>query len=161
MRASIWFSWICFFGGNAQNDMNEPASQPAPPPPRPPFQFTLRTLLLLFVVLASSLGVFGAWGIVVFILVVGLAIYVHHVESSLSLVYCAWTVITLLGFAALLVGGFKEQAIGDPVRHLNWPNIAALAVWLLSVGTLLTCAVRGRQRSRFRRHLPAEVETPQ
>ena len=30
-------------------------------------------------------------------------------------------------------------------RHLNWPNIAALAVWLLSVGTLLTCAVRSRK----------------
>ena len=42
--------------------------------PRPPFQFTLRTLLLLFVVLGSSLAVFGAWGIVVFGLVVGLAI---------------------------------------------------------------------------------------
>ena len=51
--------------------MTEP--QPAPPPPRPPFQFSLRTLLLLFVVLGSSLAVFGAWGIVVFGLVVGLA----------------------------------------------------------------------------------------
>ena len=30
-------------------------------------------------------------------------------------------------------------------RHLNWPNIAALAVWLLSVGTLLTRAVRSRK----------------
>jgi hypothetical protein len=27
----------------------------------------------------------------------------------------------------------------------NWPNIAALALWLLSVGTLLTCAVRSRK----------------
>jgi hypothetical protein len=27
----------------------------------------------------------------------------------------------------------------------NWPNIAALAVWLLSVGTLLTHAVRSRK----------------
>jgi hypothetical protein len=31
--------------------------------------------------------------------------------------------------------------------RLNWPNIAALAVWLLSVGTLLVGAVRGRKRS--------------
>ena len=30
-------------------------------------------------------------------------------------------------------------------RHLNWPNIAALAVWLLSVGMLLTHAVRSRK----------------
>ena len=55
--------------------------QPAEPKPgRRPFQFTLRTLLLLFVVLGSSLAVFGAWGIAVFGLVVGLAIYVHEVE---------------------------------------------------------------------------------
>jgi hypothetical protein len=32
-------------------------------------------------------------------------------------------------------------------RHLNWPNIAALAVWLLSVGALLTVAVQSRKRS--------------
>ncbi len=36
--------------------MTEPQS--ALPPPRPPFQFTLRTLLLLFVVLGLSLAVF-------------------------------------------------------------------------------------------------------
>ena len=29
--------------------------------------------------------------------------------------------------------------------QLNWPNIATLAVWLLSVGTLLTHAVRSRK----------------
>ena len=46
---------------------------PSPSQPTPPFQFTLRTLLLLFVVLGSSLAVFGAWGIVVFGVVVGLA----------------------------------------------------------------------------------------
>ena len=46
--------------------MTDPAPQPAVQPPRPPFQFTLRTLLLLFVVLGSSLAVFGVWGIVGF-----------------------------------------------------------------------------------------------
>jgi len=40
--------------------------------------------------------------------------------------------------------GFHENSYGEE-RHLNWPNIAALAVWLLSVGTLLTSAVRGRK----------------
>ena len=50
--------------------MTEPQTTSLPPPPR--FQFTLRTLLLLFMVLGSSLGVFGAWGIVVFAVVVGL-----------------------------------------------------------------------------------------
>ena len=52
--------------------MSDPGPQPAAPPPRPLFQFTLRTLLLLFVVLGSSLGVFGAWGIVNFVLSWGL-----------------------------------------------------------------------------------------
>ena len=52
--------------------------QPTEPGPRRPWlQFSLRTLLLLFVVLGSSLAVFGAWGIVVFGLVVGLAIYIQ------------------------------------------------------------------------------------
>ena len=40
----------------------------------------------------------------------------------------------------LQIGGFKEERSSGRLRerHLNWPNIAALAVWLLSVGTLLT-----------------------
>ena len=46
--------------------MSDPELQPGIPPPRPWFQFRLRTLLLLFVVLGSSLAVFGAWGIVLF-----------------------------------------------------------------------------------------------
>jgi len=52
--------------------MREPELQPVVPPELPPFQFSLRTLLLLFVVLGSSLAVFGAWGIVVLALTVGL-----------------------------------------------------------------------------------------
>ena len=71
--------------------MTEPEPQPAAPPPSPPFQFSLRTLLLLFVVLGSSLAVFGAWGIVVFGLVVGLAIYVHQAESLSSLMHLVWS----------------------------------------------------------------------
>ena len=52
----------------------------------------------------------------------------------------------------LQIGGFKEEEIGSQGdfyggrRRLNWPNIAALAVWLLSVGTLLTHAVRSRKQ---------------
>jgi hypothetical protein len=45
----------------------------------------------------------------------------------------------------LQIGGFREEESGNPVRRLNWPNIAALAVWLLSVGTLLTQAMRSRK----------------
>jgi prepilin-type processing-associated H-X9-DG protein len=51
----------------------------------------------------------------------------------------------------LQIGGCTEEImdawndifVSEP--QLNWPNIAALAVWLLSVGTLLTCAVRSRK----------------
>ena len=78
--------------GNEQHDMSEPEPQPAAPPPSPPFQFSLRTLLLLFVVLGSSLAVFGAWGIVVFGLAVGLAIYLHEVESLVVAgASCCWS----------------------------------------------------------------------
>ena len=65
--------------------MTIPELEPSPPPPSRPFQFRLRTLLLLFVVLGSSLAVFGVWGVVVFGFVVGLAIYLYQTDSSLSL----------------------------------------------------------------------------
>jgi hypothetical protein len=53
----------------------------------------------------------------------------------------------------LQVGGYREEekASDDTLfgegRRLNWPNIAALALWFLSVGTLLYRAVRGRKAS--------------
>jgi len=56
--------------------MSDPEPQPAPPPHQP-FQFGLRTLLLLFVVLGSSLAVFGGWGFVVFIAAFGFAICIR------------------------------------------------------------------------------------
>ena len=49
----------------------------------------------------------------------------------------------------LQIGGCAEQEIGSHemlyLEPLGWPNIAALAVWLFSVGTLLTKAVRSRK----------------
>jgi hypothetical protein len=62
---------------------------------RPLFQFTLRTLLL-FVVLGSSLGVFGAWGMLAFAVVVGLAVYIHQVKSLWSLAYLVLAVLCLM-----------------------------------------------------------------
>ncbi|MGA2258196.1 MAG: hypothetical protein ABSG53_26310, partial [Thermoguttaceae bacterium] len=89
--------------------MSMPEAQPELPPPSPPFQFSLRTLLLLFVVLGSSLAVFGAWGIVVFALVVGLAIYLHEAEPLWSWARLALVVIVLLGLAALLMPGIETH----------------------------------------------------
>ena len=121
--------------------MTTPETQPAAPEPeRTRFQFTLRTLLLLFVVLGSSLGVYGAWGILVFFVVVGLAV-LHQVNSHSSLAYSALMVMFFIALGVLL----PQLSVGNPSICWNWPNIAALAVWLVSVGTLLTNAVRSRK----------------
>jgi len=54
----------------------------------------------------------------------------------------------------LQVGGYREEENGSGEsaiaggRRLNWPNIAALAVWLLAVGTLVFRAVRNRRLVR-------------
>ncbi len=96
-------------GGDKQHHMTVPQPQPAvPPPQRPRFQFSLRTLLLLFVLLGSSLAVFGAWGIVVFGLVVGLAVYVHNVESPSSLAYLVLLVLCLMCLIGLLLPDFES-----------------------------------------------------
>jgi CDP-diglyceride synthetase len=101
----------------------------------------LRTLLLLFVVLGSSLAVFGGWGIVVFALATGLAVFLRHVESLSSLILALF-VFSLLHASWVL---WSITDMDGPERRFNWPNIAALAVWLASVGTLLVGAVRGRK----------------
>jgi len=83
--------------------MTTPEPQPDVSPPSPRFQFDLRTLLFLFVVLGSSLAVFGVWGILVFLLAVGLAISVREAEPLLLWPSLALVVIVLLGLAALLL----------------------------------------------------------
>ena len=95
--------------------MSEPEPQPAAPPPSPPFQFSLRTLLLLFVVLGSSLAVFGAWGIVVFGLVVGLAIY----RSSSRILVGRWACLALVVLCLIVVSiGLLLPAV-DSVREAS------------------------------------------
>ena len=99
---------------------------------------------MLFVVLGSSLAVFGGWGVVVFGYAVGLAICLRQEELFRIVRY-----LTLGTFGLFLLIGLLLPAITDPYyieRRVNWPNIAALAVWLASVGTLLVGAVRSRKR---------------
>ena len=119
----------------------------SPPPPPPPFQFRLRTLLLLFVVLGSSLGVFGGWGIVVFGLAVGFAIYIARAKTfKVSLLAVPLIIAAVDAFGVFL--GRVMPAIAAARQQgwwPYWPNLAALAVWLLSVGVLLTHAVRSRK----------------
>jgi hypothetical protein len=84
--------------------MSETERQPAATTPEHrPFQFRLRTLLLLFVVLGSSLAVFGTSGIAVFGVVVGLAIYIQRVESLSSLAYLVLAVLVLSCVLSLLL----------------------------------------------------------
>jgi len=73
--------------------MTDPELTPAAKPTRP---FGPWTLLLLLVVLGSSLAVFGAWGVVAFVLTVGLAIYLNKVKSLWSLIYLAMAVLCLM-----------------------------------------------------------------
>ena len=87
--------------------------------PSPPFQFRLRTLLLLFVVLGSSLGVFGAWGIVVFGLVVGLAISIQWSGRCRWLVYLGLVVLhPPVGGVHLLLGTYGVELAPNIAR---WP----------------------------------------
>jgi hypothetical protein len=73
--------------------MSEPETTIPPPPDRPWFQFTLRTLFLATVVLASSLAVFGAWGIVAFILVLGLAAFLRAFWSLKAIAFLLLAVL--------------------------------------------------------------------
>ncbi len=101
--------------------MTSTEPQPStPPPPTPPFQFSLRTLLLLFVVLGSSLGVFGGWGVVVFGLVVGLAIYFHHAQSLSSLTSLVSVVLCLLCLIGWLLTA--DESIRETARRAACAN---------------------------------------
>ena len=95
----------------------------------------------------------------VFAAVLGLAIYLNRAKSYrllilLSLVLFILIIDTIGMLIAMLVPAIAaaRQAGRRPdwsnmaaMAVLYWPNITALAVWLLSVGTLLTSAVRGRK----------------
>ncbi len=112
--------------------MSEVAPQPAvPEPERPGFQYSLTTLLLLFVVLGSSLAVFGAWGIVVFALTVGLAIYLHRVESLWSLTELALVVLCLMCLLTCLLLPAVQSAGRVARRAVCQNNLKQIALALL------------------------------
>jgi hypothetical protein len=77
-------------------------------PERPWFQFTLRTLFLVFVMLASSLAVFGAWGIGVFVFLVALAILVHRFPPSIFLVALSAAAICVVLFFVWTLSGISD-----------------------------------------------------
>jgi hypothetical protein len=42
------------------------------------------------------------------------------------------------------IGGLSEDVIGAD-EHFNWPNVVAVAAWLVSISTLLILAAQGRK----------------
>jgi 4-amino-4-deoxy-L-arabinose transferase-like glycosyltransferase len=110
--------------------MTEPETPSIVPPPPPRFQLSLRTLLLLFVVLGSSLAVFGAWGILVFVLVVGLAVCVREVKSLPRLLFA----LVLVCFVCLiwLLTPTVESAREAPRRTLCANNLLQIGSAILA-----------------------------
>ena len=103
--------------------MTSTESQPAAPEPKQRwFQYSLRTLLVLFVVLSSSLAVFGPGGIVVFALAVGLAVYVHQVASLRSLRHPAIVVFCLMCLIGLTMLSFLGRVPREAVRRAFCTN---------------------------------------
>jgi hypothetical protein len=84
------------------------AAEPQPAVPKPRrcwYQYSLRVFLFLFVMLGTSLAVFGAWGIAAFGLVLGLTIFVRHVSSLwLSAIYAVLAGLCLLCLGAMVHG---------------------------------------------------------
>jgi hypothetical protein len=85
---------------------------------------------LLCVVLGSSLAVFGAWGIAVFVLAVGLAIYVRDAESLLPLAYFFLIVLCSICLVGLLIPAI-ESGSGSGRRSQCFNNVKQIVVALL------------------------------
>ncbi|MGA2254916.1 MAG: DUF1559 domain-containing protein, partial [Thermoguttaceae bacterium] len=94
--------------------MTTPEPQLDVPPPSPSYQFSLRTLLLLFVVLGSSLAVFGGGGIVVFILLLLLATDRRRAVSPVALLRLLAALLCLGCLGAVFVRHVLES---DPDRR--------------------------------------------
>jgi len=91
----------------------------------------LRTLLLLFVVAASSLGAFGAAGIVVFLVVVGVAIFLREAESPIGLVHFLLLLLCLGCLISLLMPAVQiAREAGRKAQCLN--NLKQIALALLA-----------------------------
>jgi hypothetical protein len=125
-----------------------------------PMQFGLSTLLLLFVVLWSSLVVFGlVWGIAVTVYV---SIAVACIRNAKSPQTVLPDIVLAVVYAVLLFGSIWLMLIifyeiGMTHRNVlehrteieprsGWTNGAALVVWVASVGWLLVHALRSRKK---------------
>ena len=99
-------------------------------PGRPRFQYGLRTLMFLFIAAASSLAVFGVWGILVFALVLGLAVYLGEKGLQYALTPAFFALLLLGGLIAALLPAVQSARINshyDACRN----NLKQLASALL------------------------------
>lgn len=87
----------------------------ASPPERPWFQFSLGTMFLVFIVAASSLAVFGAWGVLAFLLVLGSAAFDNLDRPSLRLQPFSFALVIMCLLALLF-------PIGDSVHEAGRRN---------------------------------------
>jgi hypothetical protein len=111
--------------------MNNTESQSAEPKPgRRPFQYSLRTLMLLFVVLGSSLAVFGVPGIIVFALVAVLALGIRLARSLSSPLFMTFAVFCLICFLMVVLMPFAIVARDANRRGKCQSNMRQIALAL-------------------------------
>jgi type II secretory pathway pseudopilin PulG len=89
-------------------------------------QFSLATLLLVFVVLASSLALFGGPGILVFGMVVAVAIAIAHMKSLAELL----VIVMILGLLLGLLLPATKYARGSTRRSMCMDNLRQIALAL-------------------------------
>ncbi|MCE5266439.1 MAG: hypothetical protein LLG00_00940 [Planctomycetaceae bacterium] len=107
-------------------------------------QFTLRTFFLLFVVLWSSLAVFGVVGIAVFVDLVILAVILHAVRSpTVAKIVVGFAVFSLIGIGVAALSPLPGSVPRE--SGIVWARVAAIPVWLMSASVLL---FRARQSWR-------------
>jgi hypothetical protein len=112
-------------GGDEKNAMSVAEPQPTSPP-RQPFQFRLRSLMLLCLVLGSSLGVFGAWGILVFGMVLGLTVYLHFFWSPAGIAFLVLGTLCLM--CMLSLPAIDAARLGRRAQCMNNLKQIALAL---------------------------------
>ena len=109
-------------------------------PPSPHFQFSLRTLLLLFVVLGSSLAVFGGWGIVVFSFAIAIIVSVREARSFRIAVYALAVLVALSFLSVPLIGLLVLRKVGSAASS-GWESDRRLdcADNIIKISRALAC----------------------
>ena len=92
---------------------------------------------------------FGAWGIVVFAVIIGIAIYVHEVKSLWSLAYLALTVLCLMCLIGLLALPMLNRAREMAYRPSCLNRLKGIALALTQLPSrepLFSTGIRRRQK---------------